>query len=367
MLIRTPEYYSRFSCIADRCTDSCCAGWQVDVDDNSYAYYETVGGEFGERLHSVMIKGRRGMEGRFRIGKDGRCPFLNERNLCDLYTELGEDALCNTCDSYPRYVNDFGNTRELGIALSCVTAAELIMGCKGGPVFTEREDEDLFFSLNNIDGALYINLIKARKRIFDIIEERERPLPERLADILMYSKELEKNIKNPDCFAKLSIPQAAYNPDSVAGLFNSYWKYYLKQVIIKKEWAELGLTALDAFKNGTEDISSVIGYLDEYEREFMNIAEYFIFRYFLNAVNDGQILAAAKMCVVSILMILQTYYIEEKLYSHPLDFDKRVWLAHLYSREVEHSEENFANLKRIFIKKKEFSTESIIALLMHHC
>lgn len=34
MKIRVPDYYDEFECIADKCTDTCCAGWQVDVDDN---------------------------------------------------------------------------------------------------------------------------------------------------------------------------------------------------------------------------------------------------------------------------------------------------------------------------------------------
>ena len=72
MLIRTPDYYSEFKCIAGNCTDTCCAGWQVDVDDRSYAYYKTVTGEFGERLHSVMVDGKKGAEGQFRIRPDGR-------------------------------------------------------------------------------------------------------------------------------------------------------------------------------------------------------------------------------------------------------------------------------------------------------
>ena len=38
MKIRTPEYYKDFKCIAGACTDTCCAGWDVDVDEKSYDY-----------------------------------------------------------------------------------------------------------------------------------------------------------------------------------------------------------------------------------------------------------------------------------------------------------------------------------------
>lgn len=46
MKVMTPHYYKDFRCIAGACTDTCCAGWDVDVDKNSYKYYKTVKGAF---------------------------------------------------------------------------------------------------------------------------------------------------------------------------------------------------------------------------------------------------------------------------------------------------------------------------------
>ena len=44
MKIVTPDYYKDFRCIAGDCTDTCCAGWDVDVDEASYKYYKKVKG-----------------------------------------------------------------------------------------------------------------------------------------------------------------------------------------------------------------------------------------------------------------------------------------------------------------------------------
>ena len=55
MKVMTPHYYKDFRCIAGACTDTCCAGWDVDVDKDSYKYYKTVKGAFGKRLKSVMV------------------------------------------------------------------------------------------------------------------------------------------------------------------------------------------------------------------------------------------------------------------------------------------------------------------------
>ena len=54
MILRVPEYYEKFSCIASRCKDSCCAGWEIDIDEDSYAYYNSVEGKFGKRLKESM-------------------------------------------------------------------------------------------------------------------------------------------------------------------------------------------------------------------------------------------------------------------------------------------------------------------------
>ena len=55
MKIVTPNYYKDFKCIADKCSDTCCAGWDVDVDEQSYEFYKKQTGEIGERLENVMV------------------------------------------------------------------------------------------------------------------------------------------------------------------------------------------------------------------------------------------------------------------------------------------------------------------------
>ena len=50
MIVRVPDYFSEFSCIAGDCKDSCCLGWEIDIDEDSYEYYQTLPGEVGERL-----------------------------------------------------------------------------------------------------------------------------------------------------------------------------------------------------------------------------------------------------------------------------------------------------------------------------
>ena len=88
---RVPTYFNEFACIGGACEDNCCIGWEVDIDDKSLEVYNSVGGEFGDRLRRYMSN-----ENSFTL-KNNRCPFLNDKNLCDIFINIGEDKLCTVC------------------------------------------------------------------------------------------------------------------------------------------------------------------------------------------------------------------------------------------------------------------------------
>ena len=46
MQITRPDYYKEFTCIADVCPDTCCAGWQIVIDEKSLKKYRRVKGPF---------------------------------------------------------------------------------------------------------------------------------------------------------------------------------------------------------------------------------------------------------------------------------------------------------------------------------
>ena len=176
MKIVTPAYYKDFKCIAGACTDTCCAGWDVDVDEASYKHYKKVKGSFGKRLKSV---------------NNGRCPFLNDNNLCDLYIELGEDKLCETCAEFPRFINEYGSVREIGIAPSCKTAGELILGYKDELTFDIKDSDEEVSSYNDIDPITYMQLRQARTIAYNIVSDRDYTIAERAVLLLMFAKDIQ--------------------------------------------------------------------------------------------------------------------------------------------------------------------------------
>lgn len=122
MKYHIPYYYKNFLCLGGECPDTCCGGWKIAIDEESYRKYRNVAGAFGERL-------KRGIDPVMRAFRlNGRfCEFLNEQGLCDIFRELGKDGLCRACRDYPRHTEDYGTLREIMLSMSCPEAAHLIL------------------------------------------------------------------------------------------------------------------------------------------------------------------------------------------------------------------------------------------------
>lgn len=141
LLLRTPDFYDHFLCIGDSCKDCCCIGWELDIDDDTFEYYKSVPGPFGDRLRGCMSAARKvspdapgddslfgddGGSTMYRLKIDGRCPFLNSKNLCDIVLNLGPQALCQICSEYPRYSFEFDGAVEKSLTISCEEAGRLM-------------------------------------------------------------------------------------------------------------------------------------------------------------------------------------------------------------------------------------------------
>ncbi len=184
MHYKKPQYYDNFTCIADRCPDTCCAGWQIVIDDISLENYGKISGTFGERLQKSIDW----EEGIFRQNQR-RCAFLNQENLCDLYRELGADRLCDTCRMYPRHVEEYEDLREFSLSLSCPVAAEMILGCKEQVRFLEEEDdvEEQEEEYEDFDIILFDWLEEAREVLLEVIQDRSLPVSARMLVLLHVS------------------------------------------------------------------------------------------------------------------------------------------------------------------------------------
>ena len=108
MKVLSVEDYQDFECIGSECPITCCGGkWTIVVDPTSASFYQSVEGEFGERLRSVLEY----KDGKYSLKMDeaGNCSLLDQQGLCDLYKELGPDKMCDVCKVYPRHFYQVGD------------------------------------------------------------------------------------------------------------------------------------------------------------------------------------------------------------------------------------------------------------------
>lgn len=314
MLFRRPCYYDSFACTADKCTDNCCIGWEIYIDSDTAGFYKTVEGDFGKRLKANIQDDD---EPHF-ILKNERCPFLNENNLCDIITCLGEDALCQICRDHPRWFEWYGNEKEGGIGLSCEEGARLILTSEGFADYYESECED--FADEDFDREAYSFLFALRKRIFDTLSERSLPLEKRLNIILDLA----------------AAAQSALNgTEKETDLFFSFEKEKEKAVpLLKKTEPVNQKWLLELERLEAADPSALI--LCKADEEYAErLFAYFVWRYFLKGVFDYRITEKIRFALFSVTVIFALYKAtgEEGLPS-------LLKAAVLYSKQMEYSEEN---------------------------
>ena len=94
-----------------------------------------------------------------------------------------------------------------------------------------------------------------------------------------------------------------------------------------------------------------------YASRLENLSVYFLFRYVLKAAVDGRLLEKTAACVFHILAVTRLFpYWDDR---SPEGFRA---LCSLYSKEVEHSEENLALLYRA-LRRGALRIEQLLSLL----
>ena len=135
-----PSFYSRFACKAGDCVHSCCVqDWEIDIDDDTAALYQSMDGPLGEEIRKAM---RKNEETYYWDMKDGKCPFLNTQGLCRIVLEKGEGALCDICAMHPRFFVYAGDFELAGTGLCCEKTVELLLEEEGPLVFVTKYPDE---------------------------------------------------------------------------------------------------------------------------------------------------------------------------------------------------------------------------------
>lgn len=119
--------YFSFVCLAEKCISTCCAGWQIFVDEKDYGRFLKLEPLW---LRKDILSHIRKKDGSyyFQNEENGRCAMLDVDGLCRIQRNTEEKALCNTCRKYPRLINQIDGVLYLSMAASCPVVADFLLG-----------------------------------------------------------------------------------------------------------------------------------------------------------------------------------------------------------------------------------------------
>ena len=383
MRLRVPYYYKEFKCIAGACKDSCCVGWEIDIDEDTFSYYQGLEGDFGDRLRSSMAAGE---ENTF-VLKNGRCPFLNRENLCDICLELGEEALCQVCTEYPRFVTEYSDVTEKSLALSCEVVGKLVFGRKEPIYYEEFFQQDCFEEDGTAEAGEAENaedaewdgyedtqageskfvpwIEKARDLAIGLIQDRVRPIEERICRMLEFAGEFQEVLIKEDTKGMEQVlcrwenqeeePKKKVSKEDEEAFalqaFRQRIRFFKGVEVLDKEWERI--------REQTEDVvinAGAAGYA-ALRRDFMNrlrnqgreyeyehLCVYFLFRYAMQTVYDSNFWGHAAVMAVCFLMIRDMDMARFFCQNGRFSLEDRIDVARIFSKEAEHSEENMEYL-----------------------
>lgn len=379
MYYRKPHYYEKFSCTADQCPDTCCAGWQIVIDENSLEKYSNVSGDFGIRLLN-SIDWREGIFEQY----DKRCSFLNSENLCDIYKELGAEALCDTCRLYPRHIEEFENLREFFLSLSCPVAAKMILECQEPVKFLEEQDEqeECEDDFEDFDFLLFDCLLEVREKLFSIVQNRTIPIEKRMYCVLKMAKNLQDALDEGELFERDFIGEIELCLREKTEEFSSSFykivqvlrKDLLRLEVLREEWETNLKAAEKLFQKGEvwymekrerykAEIKNVIGQ-EQWDIYKEQLLMFFLYTYFCGAVYDDMIYSKGVLSVISVFWIEEITFWNWAMDERIIEEKNVLETAYRYAREIEHSDENLNLLEKIFDSDKWYEPETLKSILV---
>ena len=196
------NYYPLFKCIASDCKHTCCACWETDIDSKTLSVYKDYNSTFKERLD----KGINFKKSTFKRDKSRRCAFLNDKGLCEIIINLGEDKLCQICSDHPRFKSNFTCFSETGLGFCCEESARIILSF-------DKKIEPVLVSDNGSEESadLYEKfVIDYRESALKILQDRTISINERIKKLLnlcntgLDQKDYKKMVKALLSYEKLN-------------------------------------------------------------------------------------------------------------------------------------------------------------------
>lgn len=193
-----PDYYEDFTCIADRCSFTCCREWKIGVDEDTFAKWkhtltpeEMCVADRGQQTKKEKLSGYVTKKDGGRViglNKEKNCPFLNGKKLCRLVLTYGDEILSQTCQLFPREIHTFNeDVTEYALMPSCPAVIDLL-----------RKREHISFS-GEMDTSAYrelATLVNLRAFLMKLMEDGAHTPEHNLMKIFYVLLDLYERVEN---------------------------------------------------------------------------------------------------------------------------------------------------------------------------
>ncbi len=374
-----PSYFYDFHCEASACKDTCCAAWEIMIDPVSLKKYKKYPKPFGSRLKNCINWKRKSFE-----QYEGRCAFLNEENLCDIYTEAGKEMLCKTCTRYPRHYEEYENLREVSLSLSCPAAARLILGTDTPMTFEGSFRKTPEEEYEEFDFFLFTKLEEIRDYLYEVVQNRELDIRHRMALILAATHDLQSRITRSMLYevdgllekyqeseflekAQKRFARQYGNIENRRQVMRDLMRRLYRLEVMRPQWTEFVHQQEQKLyvQLSTAEYELLCQefdiYMKERSYEYEQLLMYFLFTYFCGAVYDENAFGKVKFAVFCTLLIRELGMGLWMEHGKMFTLDDQIDVAHCLSREIEHSDPNLNLLDEMMDEEEVFTLERLLA------
>lgn len=397
---RYPMYFEDFKCIGGKCEDSCCIGWNIDIDKVTFKRYFKVQNSEMKRMFQKNVQNNERCSsedidyGIVKLKRDKRCPFLDEENYCVIHSNLGEDYLSNVCTCFPRVINKIDEIYEISLDVACPEAARLILLKEEGIKFVNKEEE---LDKHIISAQINTNLkevkntpLKYFKEIRDfcikIIQDRRFTISERLYSLGHFVEQLEEEVENNNDIIKfiesydVDLFAKAYSNDDLNLLLGNSNMNYIIQIDLFKKMLKILRVDKDVesfrFKEYTSRMLNGYGFceeeniqyksefyikaFEEYNEKYFDKYSYILENYLVNFIynnmfpfNEVLSFFDSYMMLIIRFSFIRFYLVGLYLYNKEERDKNMVELIQVFSKTIEHHKSYLIDSLH-YIKRKEF-------------
>lgn len=372
------KYVADFKCVMEKCIDTCCGNWQLNINKESYFKISNILAtqEFRDKVNNsiskIEISDNKYAE--IKLLDNGFCPFL-DKGICEVHAKYGESILPEICKRFPKTENQYFLTRVISASLSCPEIVRILSESESPYSIVHTSVADDVKELPhvfNVDTDLREKLVsRLRDSIIEILDSNAELEPDQVLFIIsFYSFQVADiygaSVIRESDFKKISeIDHYFHSKDNLKDLLHDFYQsgdvteslLFVNSILLLRErHATDGFTAVvkaskifvDNYFSSEIDWSDMEDVEKKYKmikssvnNDSRKIVRKYLFLYIHNAIRRENLGKMSNMFVfchmINIRYSILSFLLNCNAACYQGDMNKRfIEIVYLFSRSFDH-------------------------------